>query len=168
MTAWRNASAEESKKTGGMVALFLRTHDNQKLVINGGEPEDDLHCTVVFLGEDVRDDDPTELVGQLDYISGNYGPLEAKIFAHAAFNPTGDEPCAVYLVGGNSDLSNLYRELKGFVEGRYPGAASQHDPWTPHITAGYNMNVAKLDYTGPVLFDRIGLRWPGHDQDWTL
>lgn len=160
--------AEQAKETGGMVALYPRTHDLEKLVINGGEPLKDMHMTVVYLGSDVSSQDPTEIISQLDYVSGNYGPIDANVFAHALFNPSGDEPCAVYLVGGHPDITALFRELKGFVEGRYPGAAEQHDPYIPHVTAGYGIPVEKLDYTGPILFDRIGLRWPGHDQDWDL
>jgi len=164
----KDASAEQSKKTGGMIALYPRQHDVEKLYINGGEPQEDLHMTVIFLGEDVRGQDPTELITQLDYVAQNYGPIDAKVFAHAAFNPTGDEPCAVYLVGDNIDIVDLYNDLRKFVEDRYPGSKEQHPVYTPHITAGYNMQVTRLNYTGPVLFDRIGLRWPEHDQDWTL
>lgn len=159
---------EQAKKTGGMIALYPRQHDAEKLVINGGESLKDLHCTSIFLGEDVSDQDPTEIIEQLDYVSNNYGPIEANVFAHALFNPAGDEPCAVYLVGGNPDITRIFDELKQFVETRYPGSKEQHSPYVPHITAGYGLPIEKLDYTGPVEFDRIGLRWPGHDDDWTL
>lgn len=163
----RTADAEQAKSTGGMVALFPRVADAQKLVVPGGEPLEDLHCTVVFLGEDVTDQDPTELISQLDYVSGNYTPVDAKIFGYGAFNPASPDPCAVYLVGGNPDIASLYEELRRFVESRYPGAAEQHSPYVPHITAAYGLPAA-LDYQGPVLFDRIGLRWPGADQDFIL
>ena len=166
----KDASAEQSKKTGGMIALYPRQHDLEQLVVDDpkAEPIEDLHMTVIFLGEDVRGQDPTELISQLDYVSQNYSPIEAQAFAHALFNPKGDEPCAVYLIGDNIDIVDLYNDLKRFVEDKYPGSKEQHPVYTPHITAGYGTPIDKLTFTGPITLDRIGLRWPGHDQDWDL
>lgn len=165
----RTADAEAAKLTGGMVALYPRTADAEQLLIAGStEKLADLHCTVIYLGEDVRDQDPTELISKLDEVADQYVPFEGNVFSHAHFNPDGDDPCMVYLIGGDSNFTPLFRELKGFVETRYPDAAKQHDPWIPHVTAGYGLEPGDLTYTGPVTFDRIGLRWPDHDQDWTL
>lgn len=163
----RSADAEQAKATGGMVALYPRVADAQKLVVPGGEPLEDLHCTVIYLGEDVRGQDPTELIDQLHYVSGNYGPIEAKIFGSAIFNSSGPDPCVVYLVGNSPHLTPLYTDLKRVAVERYPGAAEQHEPYLPHITAAYGAGVG-MSYEGPVLFDRIGLRWPGADQDFIL
>lgn len=163
----RSADAEQAKATGGMVALYPRVADGQKLVVPGGEPLDDLHCTVVYLGQDVQGQDPTELIDHLHYVAPNFGPIEANIFGSGIFNASGDDPCVVYLVGGSPDITGLFRELKGFVSERYPGAAEQHDPYIPHITAAYGAGVG-IDYEGPIVFDRIGLRWPGADQDFIL
>ena len=62
----RVADAEQAKKTGGMVALLPRSSDVDALLVSGGEPPEDIHMTVVYLGEDVRGQDPTELISQLD------------------------------------------------------------------------------------------------------
>jgi 2'-5' RNA ligase len=164
----KDASAEQSKKTGGMIALYPRQADLENLVVEGGEPIKDLHMTVIFLGEDVTGQDPTELISQLDTVADQYTKIEAQVFAHASFNPKGDEPCAVYLVGDNIDIMDLYEDLKDFVSKRYPGSKEQHPIFTPHVTAGYGLDMSKLEYTGPITFESIGLRWPGHDQDWTL
>ncbi|ACH62095.1 RNA ligase [Mycobacterium phage Myrna] len=166
----KDASAEQSKKTGGMVALYPRRQDLENLVIDDpkAEPIDDLHMTVIFLGEDVTGQDPTELISQLDYMAQNYQPIEAKVFAHAAFNPTGDEPCAVYLVGDNIDIVDFYQDMKKFVEDRYPGSKEQHPVYTPHITAGYGIPISKLQFTGEITLERIGLRWQGEEHDWDL
>lgn len=163
----RSADAEQAKATGGMIALFPRVADAQKLVVPGGEPLEDLHCTVIFLGEDVRGQDPTELIDELYYVTAHFGPIEAKIFGSAILNSSSPDPCVVYLVGGSPDITPLFTELKQFVAERYPGANEQHDPYLPHITAAYGAGVG-MDYEGPVFFDRIGLRWPGVDQDFIL
>ena len=90
------------------------------------------------------------------------------MFGLAQFNPDGDDPCMVYLVGGSPDITDMFRSLRDFVKDRYPGAASQHDPYVPHITAGYGLDPEDLHYTGPVAFDRLALRWPDNDQDFPL
>jgi hypothetical protein len=164
----KTADAEQAKHTGGMVALMPRLADAENLVVPGGEPIDDLHLTVVYLGEDVSGQDPTELITQLDYVSANFSPIEANVFGIAQFNPDGDEPCMVYIVGGSPDITGMFRELKGFVESRYPGAAEQHDPYCPHITAGYGLTPEQVTYTGPVTFDRLSLHWAGLKQDFPL
>lgn len=163
----RTADAAQAKETGGMVALYPRTADAQKLVIPGGEPLEELHLTVTYFGQDVRDQNPTELIDYLYALTQNYYPIDAKVFGSAIFNSTGPDPCVVYLVGGNPSLTHLFRDLKSFAEHRYPGIAEQHDPWTPHITAAYGAG-AGISYEGPILFDRLGLRWPGADQDFNL
>lgn len=164
----KTADAEQAKQTGGMVALLPRLADAQNMVVPGGEPLEDLHCTIVYLGEDVSGQDPTELITQLDYVSANFAPIEANIFGIAQFNPSGPEPCMVYLVGDAPDITGLFRELKDFVANRYPGSAEQHDPFTPHITAGYGLTPDQVTYTGPVLFDRLTLHWAGAEHDFPL
>lgn len=163
----RSADAEQAKATGGMVALYPRQQDTELIVVPGGEPTHDLHCTSVYLGQDVQGQDPTELIDHLHYVAPQFGPIEAKIFGSAIFNASGEDPCVVYLVGGSPDITGLFRMLKDFVAERYPGAAEQHDPYFPHITAAYGAG-AVLPYEGPIVFDRIGLRWPGADQDFIL
>lgn len=163
----RTADAEQAKATGGMVALYPRMDDAQKLVVPGGEPLEDLHCTVTYLGEDVTGQDPTELLDFLYQLAPQFPPIEANIFGSAIFNSSGDEPCVVYLVGNNPHMTPLFQQLRRFVSERYPGAAEQHDPWIPHVTAAYGAGVG-MDYEGPVVFDRLGLRWPGADQDFIL
>lgn len=155
------ADAEEAKQTGGMVALYPRTHDAETLAVKGGESVDDLHMTVVYLGKDVSGQSPDELITELDDLSSQFSKIEADVFGIAQFNPDGEEPCMVYIVGGSPDISELFRKLKTFVEDRYPGAKEQHDPYCPHVTAGYDLKPEQVTYTGPVTFDRLGLSWAG-------
>ena len=163
----RSADAEQAKATGGMVALMPRQQDAEMLAVPGGEPVEELHMTVIYLGQDVQGQDPTELINELHYVAGNFQPIEANVFGQAVFNASGEDPCKVYLVGGSPDITGLFRILKDFVGQRYPGAAEQHDPFVPHVTAAYGTDL-EISYEGPVLFDRIGLRWPGADQDFIL
>lgn len=155
----RSADAEQAKSTGGMIALLPRQQDAEMLAVPGGEPVEDLHMTVVYFGEDVTGQDSSEVLDSCYQVADQYIPIDANVFATAVFNPSGDDPCAVYLIGGNSDISEIYRQLRETAES-VPGASEQHDPYFPHVTIAYNP-VAELTYQGPIVFDRLLLAWAG-------
>lgn len=160
------ADAEEAKETGGMMALFPRVADAEMIAYPGFEPPEDLHVTLVYFGSDVDEVVPPEVLSAGDYAAQRFEPIEAELFAHAVFNPMGDEPCAVYLVSGTRDLTDIREMLCRDCEGvRSP---EQHEPFIPHITAGYGLDVTALQYTGPVVFDRIELHWRGQRMVWPL
>jgi hypothetical protein len=149
------AMAEEN--TGGMVAL-VPSEDSAKLLTlptPGGEPLDELHLTLTYLGDDVTtmsDADKRAVVAAAEKAAETIPPVSARVFAHATFNPDGHEdrkPCAVYLVGGTDELDNLRREFDRFA------SEEQHQPYIPHVTAGYGLTAADLSFTGPVTFDAI-------------
>lgn len=155
----RSADAEQAKSTGGMIALLPRQQDAEMIAVPGGEPVEDLHMTVVYFGEDVTGIDSSEILDACYSITDQFTEIDAKVFARAVFNPTGDDPCAVYLIGDNPDISDMYRQLRDVAES-VPGAAEQHDPYFPHITIAYNP-MAELSYQGPIVFDRLLLAWAG-------
>lgn len=155
---WIEADAEIAKRQGGMIALRLR--EPELLVVPDGEPVDDLHMTISFLGQDVTGMDPTPLLSLLDEIQGHYGPIETSVFGYAAFNP--DDPangCAVYLVQGTDDLEALQRAVRQATRELFPDSGA-HPVWIPHITAKYGLPCA-LNYQGPVVFDTITLDFAG-------
>ncbi len=82
------------------------------------------------------------------------GPVEARAFAVATFNPDGHadrEPCAVYLVGESETIPDLHREVESLAR------ALQHPGFVPHVTGKYDATAADLTYTGPVRFDRVAV-----------
>lgn len=110
---------------------------------------------------------PTEQVGERYYGPGQRGPLSATVFAHAVFNPNAtedspgpDEPATVYLLDGTGDRQRIealqsevcYRMRDALGTTDFP---DQHSPFVPHVTAGYNLPVDALTYSGPVTFDRL-------------
>lgn len=160
------ADAEEAKQTGGMVALYPRQDDAAKLAIPGGEPVEDLHCTLAFLGDDLTGHDPTALVNAIASLTDTYSVVTARIMGHAVFNPDGGDPddnrsadpCAVYLVSDSDELPELHTDVLNAVNHSVTfQPARQHMPYIPHITAGYGISPAQLSYTGSILFDRIGV-----------
>lgn len=156
----------------GMVALVPAEVD--QLTVNGGDPADQLHLTLAYLGDDVASWTPAEraLVHEAAAMTAReFGGLDARAFAHASFNPDGGpngdkEPCAVYLIGDNDELTELRAKLLAEI-----GPAQipdQHAPYVPHVTAGYGMDASALSYTGPLTFDRIRVALGGEVTDYPL
>lgn len=168
----RTADAEQAKATGGMVALYPRQDYADALAVPGGEPVEDLHLTLAYLGENVTDlylgDLPAAIGRIADVLPG---AVHARIFAHATFNPDGGsdgtkDPCHVYLVGDSPDLVPLQQAVQEVCTSRFPSMPAQHTPWTPHVTAAYS--IQRLSYTGPIVFDRLTLEWADDTYDFPL
>lgn len=155
------AVEETAPRTGGMVALLPA--DPTSLAVTGGEPETELHLTLVYLGDDLVDTLPEWRTGvqtSVANVLAEYGQavgavgVEGTIMGRAAFNEGGDEPCAVYLVEAQG-LTALRDKLVAALGDRAP--APTYDAFIPHITAGYGIDSAALyDAVGmPVQFDRV-------------
>lgn len=148
-------SGMTDEHTGGMVALIPRVADAQALTVLGGEPVDQLHLTVTYLGDDVTGWGAAEMAQVVSAAGGaamQLAQVSARVMGHAVFNPDGHdgrEPCAVYLVGDSAALAPLRATLAQFA------AVEQHEPFIPHVTAGCGVAVTKLSYAGPVTFDRL-------------
>jgi len=191
------ATVEQDYSTSGMVALVPA--NPQMLVAPGGDPADQLHLTLAYLGDQVDTWEPdmiaavhraareltdfeaaeaaerarmlesgvdpgtSDAVPSMSATQAQRGPLDASIFSFAVFNPNGDngnDPAAVYLLDGSGDREAI-EWLRNDVVTRVRNAIGdvnfpqQHQPFVPHITAGYNVDLSQLTYTGPVTFDRI-------------
>jgi hypothetical protein len=142
-----------------MIALLPA--DPQALTVPGGDRFDQIHLTLAYLGDDVtgwpaeRADQLVTAVGAL--ASAMPGPLSARVVGHATFAPgDAEDQCAVHLVGDCPDLAPLQRQVVD-VAATVLGAElpAQHAPWIPHATAGYGLDAAALDHTGPVTLDRL-------------
>jgi 2'-5' RNA ligase len=148
------ASEPGEPHTGAMVALLPA--DPDMLAVDGGEPADQLHCTLLFLGEaaDIGDDARARILEAAADVALGWAPFEAEAFSVAMFNPHGEEPCVVLGLTG-VDLAELFDEISDVVE----PSVEQHQPWQPHITVAYTddpaMVGAVVDRCGPVLLDRI-------------
>jgi 2'-5' RNA ligase len=170
---WVLSDAEQDKQSGGMIALYLRPDDAHKLAVPGGEPVEDIHLTLAYLGEDVSGLDPSALYHAVASIVDNVTVITARIMGYGLFNPDGGpdgdkDPCAVYLVSDSEQIPDLHNDIQHAVEENFPDAPPQHKPFIPHVTAGYGLDIAQLSYTGPILFDRVGLDWAGDDHFFPL
>jgi hypothetical protein len=141
--------------TGGMIALIPRAEDAARLVVAGGDPAEEMHLTLTYLGDDVTGwtaRQKAEATAAAGYCAIDMPPIQARVFAHALFNPDsydGREPCAVYLIGDCRVLGPMRSLLAQY------SAAEQHEPFIPHMTAGFGVPFTRLAYTGDVVFDRL-------------
>jgi 2'-5' RNA ligase len=160
----RLADVEQARATGGLIALYPRVADAQTLAVPAGEPQQDLHLTLAVYGDDVMGLDDSELQGRLkELTAADSHPIEAQVFGHGVLNPNEEasDAAVVYLVGDSPDLVPLRQRVLEFSK-KLSLLPAQHEPWVSHITAAYGPSDGILSYTGPVVFDRIGLSWAGH------
>lgn len=161
--------ADNEMRTGGMIALLPRAEDAEAMAVRGGDKPDELHLTVCYLGSDVSDwtaGRQNYVASQVAQMASQFGPIEARRFATATFNPDGYEdrsPCAVFLVGDTPVLAAMHQFFAAEV-----ASEEQHSPFIPHVTIGYGIAVTKLGDVGPVLFDRIRLRMADRTYDFPL
>lgn len=160
----------------GMVALIPANAAD--LTVDGGDPEDQMHLTLAYLGDDVMSwtQEQRAAVHELgQQLAGLMPALQARAFAHAQFNPDGGpdgdkEPCAVYLVGDGAPVGEMRAALLDGLREKVGDASlpEQHEPFVPHVTAGYGLDVGALSYTGPLTFDRLRVALGGDVTDYPL
>ncbi|HLL69008.1 MAG TPA: head maturation protease, ClpP-related [Micromonosporaceae bacterium] len=146
-------------KTKGMVALIPTAADAGRLAVDEGLPVEELHLTLLFLGDaaDWNDDARSALLDAMRTLGGT-GTVDGDGFALSVFNPASDErdTCIVLGVGGQAvdDFHNAVVEAA--PDDAMP---EQHAPWVAHVSLIYTDDLAKLadlvDRTGPITFDRL-------------
>lgn len=152
--------------TGAMVALVPAAEDAARLAVDGGEPIEELHLTLAYLGEAAEwtpEQADAVYTAVADLLAG---PVLGEVWAHASFNPNSDDkdPCAVYLAGADG-LAELHAAVVAAAEETGGPVPDQHSPWIPHITAGYGLDVGVLTETGPIRFDRLRVAFGGKARD---
>ena len=164
---------------GAMIALVPSEADIARLAVQGGEAPDQLHLTLLYLGNavDLEDVDRQRLLGWAETFAAGWDAIGAEAFASAWFNPTGDEPCLVMLHSG-PDLAEFYETVLADVSELVDLPEDLHAPWIPHTTLIYTADDA-MQYSdtfvdvgrervGPVTFDRLRLAFGGEVTDFGL
>lgn len=156
----------DSGFTSGMIALVPTMADAARLALDedNGEPADELHLTLCFLGDAVNYEQPQRdaLVTSIEDLvtASRFGPVQGNAFGVNYWNPTSEDPAWVLAVGEPEDGSLL--EAHGLVyEAMYNVSLSvpeQHKPWVPHVTIAYGTEPILKEMEarlGPITFDRI-------------
>lgn len=165
----------DDTNTGGMIALVPA--DPESLTVAGGDPANQLHLTLAYLGDDLTgmsQETRDGITGHVASMASNLAPIDARIMGHALWNPDGGpdgamDPCAIYQVQPHPALSDArdYANMgaRDQLGADYP---EQHPGFLPHVTAGYGLEPAALNYAGPVKFDRIRLALGTDTTDYPL
>lgn len=164
----------------GMIALVPTVGNAERLMFDGGKYGEDLHCTVLYLGDigAYPEDAFSDMVAELSEIADEaYGPVVADGFNVSLFNPHNVERDTCVTLGlSGSGLHDICRKIRERVLGRMASKSvaipEQHDPWIPHVTLAYSddhsLVEALADRTGDITFDRIRLAMGDENYDFDL
>lgn len=174
-------AADGSHLSGGMIALMPTAADAKRLAFPGGEKAADLHCTLLFLGDDGSvwtEEQRSALEDAVRRLVAGVPPVNAKIFGVAHWNGDSDQSSWVWSVGDSPDNGLADADL---AEARalaataatmtmdLPEIPQQHTPWVAHICAAYSGDLTVVrsleKRLGPVTFDRIRLSFGDDDRD---
>lgn len=163
---------------GGMIALMPTEADAKRLALDGGEPAEELHCTLMFLGKDGSVFDQAQrqaLVGAVQLGASALSSMECNIFGVAHWNGGGDKPSWVWNVGDVLGSKEYGLEWAHHTVCASMGMAGlmdipdQHTPWVAHICAAYTKDLTPVreleKRLGPVTFDRIRVSFGDEDHD---
>lgn len=163
--------------TGAMLALMPTVEDAQRLALEGGEPADQLHLTLFYLGEaaDWSEQQRGDLISRVAAAARYLKPVAGRVFGGAQWNPASDEPAWVWNVGDDLDqdssrLQDAKYEITYALEDGHddPELPQQYSPWAPHICAVYgpdDWGSVLADRVGPVTFDRVRVAFAGQYTD---
>jgi hypothetical protein len=177
--------ATTGSHSGAMVALVPSEEDLDRLALDGGEPRDELHLTLYYLGDAAAIDDATRaaaVTAVRDLLARrDESVVRARAFGAAHWNPTSDDPAWVLNVG-DVPADERDGESLGYVRGAVEEALhdggvdlnvpTQHTPWQPHICLIYSpdgdWHADLLRRLGDVTFDRVRLAFGGEVTDLPL
>ncbi len=165
------AAGTDEEHTGAMVALVPTDADTQRLALDGYESPDQLHLTLVYLGEGADwNDEQRQLLIDVLTAWDLPGPIDANAFGVSNLNPDGTDPCWVLNVGGDEldGVHELVEEVLEGMNGELPVIPDQHNPWLAHITLAYteeDLHAEAARSLGPVTFDRLRLAFAGDVTD---
>jgi 2'-5' RNA ligase len=158
---------EETARTGAMIALRPRQDHVDRLAVVDGEPPEELHTTILFLGKgaDYSYDTRARIIYAMREVAQQFRYVTGNGFGVNIWNPQGPEPCIVLGVGGSElvDIRNaIVEKLQGFDLMQVP---EQHEPWQPHVTLTYTDDFTKaaeyVDLAGDVVYDAIRVVFSG-------
>lgn len=173
---------KDQPQTGAMIALVPTTEDAARLALPGGEPVDELHLTLWYLGT-AADIPPETQSGLVNAVRSmverrSLPTVQAQGFGANLWNPTSDDPAWVLAVGdppqrpeGQESLA-VYRTMmdEAWHDGMVPfEPPQQHTPWVPHVCLVYSAEPGLVEQVaarvGPITFDRIRVAFAGQYTD---
>lgn len=136
----RKSALAKSAGRGLMVAFLLPEDVAQAIAIPGGEPPEDLHMTLCYLGklEDLAQETVERTLACVQAFTARRPPLAGQISGIGRFDAstTSDGDEVIYASFDSPELAGLREDLVRELE--YEGAYPKNDHgFTPHITLAY-------------------------------
>lgn len=153
---------------GAMIALIPSSSDLARLALPDGEPVEQLHVTIFFLGpaDDINEETQQTIIDAMKDLAQRLPVIEAEVFSFSVFNPARPDACLVAGLSG-SDLEDAYDSVEEFLGETGFEPPEQHEPWIPHCTLIYDEDPERLlthelmMQAGPVTLDKIRVAFGG-------
>jgi hypothetical protein len=161
------AAGGDANPTGVMVAFYLQPSVAADVALDGGEPADDLHVTLAFLGDSADLPDPGALQTVVAGWAAQVAPLAGEISGVGLFT-AGDGP-VTYL---SLDLPSLPKTRQSLIDALVAAGqpVSFGHGFTPHVTLAYDDRVddGRPAAGEPIAFDSVAVVIGGDRTDYPL
>ena len=146
------AFAFQSNGDSGLVSLIPT--DPATLAVDGGDPAENLHVTIAYLGKLDRGHgdglfDAAEAAA--DAIAAQVAPFTAMVTAVGEL--CNDEPPAMVLFLDAPGAAQARRLFESGVDGTLTPDACTYPDYKPHLTLGYGLNPADYEHLVGTSFD---------------
>ena len=134
----RKLAFKAANHEGAMVALRIPLEAGREIAVEDGEPVEDLHLTLAYLGDaaEIGPEAKQRLYDAIDAVAAVTPPLEGQISGYGRFRENEDGEEVAYASFDAADLPALRHRVVEACEGAGVPLAGDHG-FTPHITLGY-------------------------------
>lgn len=179
---YETQTAAATGHTGAMIALVPSPTDLERLALDDGEPAEELHATLWFLGTaaDWSEEQRADLIAGVRARAASLpGPVRAVGFGVNHWNPASPDPAWVWAIGDDPDAGDEAATLHeartvlaqtALEDGHNtPELPRQHTPWCAHVTGAYTTDTwpltAMADRLGPLTFTHVRIAFAGEVTD---
>jgi hypothetical protein len=152
------------------VMLALVPDDTTSLVVPDGEPAEQLHCTLVFLGEDADDvlggEDSSTLEAVAKQLASEFQPVTVHTGAVEALGDK--EPPAQVVLLEKGVLDKLHDRALEILDENDWHVEEKYPEYKPHVTLTYDAEAPEIDVPGEITFSTLRLAIGGNNYDFPL
>lgn len=174
--AWLDELVEGADVGGGMIALYPHPELARRLAVPGGDPPDQLHVTLKFLGSDhheIPDEVKAALHDSLAEFARGEEPLKGQTAGPGFFPPNPNHKGDETPIFAKVDVPGIHEFRKRLVDALPSGVMEDTFPdFKPHMTLQYVPKTDSPDLPDvpvtPLHFDRVVLVFGGRKHAYHL